>query len=69
MSEVKIVKFGEMKYDVPFETLGHHTEKYDFTVFEDWRIRREGQRLYNSRYDYLKECSCTVKKQATENNR
>lgn len=52
---MKIVKFGEMKYDVPFETLGHHTEKYDFTVFEDWRIRREGQRLYNSRYDYLKE--------------
>ena len=46
---------GKMKYDVPFETLGHHTEKYDFTTFEDWRIRREGQRLYNSTYDYLKK--------------
>lgn len=49
------MKFGKMKYDVPFETLGHHTEKYDFTTFEDWRIRREGQRLYNSTYDYLKK--------------
>lgn len=29
------MKFGEMKYDVPFETLGHHTEKYDFMAFED----------------------------------
>ena len=56
MSEVKNMKFGEMKYDVPFEKL-KSAASGEFDFFEKLRIQQEGKRLYKSHpeYSYLKE--------------
>lgn len=49
------MKFGEMKYDVPFEKIKNHY--WDFNSWQNFMIRREGERLYNvhKEYLYLKE--------------
>ena len=54
---VKIMKFGEMQYDVPFEKLGSKTGRWDFNFFENFSIKQEGKRLYrlHPEYSYLKD--------------
>ena len=49
------MKFGDMKYDVPFESF--NKDKHAFTEFEYWRIKNEGKRLLKKHpeYKYLKE--------------
>lgn len=49
------MKFGEMKYDVPFEKF--KSAGGEFTFFEKFKIQQEGKRLYKlyPKYDYLKE--------------
>lgn len=50
------MKFGEMKYDVPFEKIKSAVSG-EFSFFEKLRIQQEGKRLYklHPKYDYLKE--------------
>lgn len=45
------MKFGEMKYDVPFEKIKNH--HWDFNSWQNFMIRREGERLYNAHKEYL----------------
>ena len=49
------MKFGEMKYDVPFEKF--KSAGGEFTFFEKFKIQQEGKRLYkiHPEYNYLKE--------------
>ena len=49
------MKFGEMKYDVPFEKF--KGAGGEFTFFEKFKIQQEGKRLYkiHPEYNYLKE--------------
>lgn len=49
------MKFGDMKYDIPFESFNKN--KLKFSKFEKWKIKNEGKRLYkkHSEYSYLKE--------------
>lgn len=51
------MKFGEMKYDIPFEKLGSKTGRWDFNTLENFMIRREGERLYKKhpKYSYLRK--------------
>lgn len=53
------MKFGEMKYDVPFEKLGSKTGRWDFNALEIFLIKQEGKRLYklHPEYSYLKKDS------------
>ena len=50
------MKFGEMKYDVPFEKIKSAVSG-EFSFFEKLKIQQEGKRLYklHPKYDYLKE--------------
>ena len=49
------MKFGEMKYDVPFEKIKNH--HWDFNPLQEFMIELEGKRLYKSHpeYSYLQE--------------
>lgn len=49
------MKFGEMRYDVPFEKIKNH--HWDFTPLQEFMIELEGKRLYKSHpeYSYLQE--------------
>lgn len=49
------MKFGEMKYDVPFEKIG--SDRMNFTFIEKIQIVNEGKRIYkkNKNYEYLNE--------------
>lgn len=51
------MKFGEMKYDVPFEKLGSKTGRWDFNALENFLIQQEGKRLYklHPSYSYLRD--------------
>lgn len=53
------MRFGEMKYDVPFEKLGSKTGRWDFNALEIFLIKQEGKRLYklHPEYNYLKKDS------------
>lgn len=48
------MKFGEMKYDVPFEKVKSAVSG-DFNFYERFRIELEGERLFktNPQYEYL----------------
>lgn len=50
------MKFGEMKYDVPFEKI-KSAASGEFSFFEKLRIQQEGKRLYklHPEYNYLKD--------------
>lgn len=54
---VIIMKFGKMKYDVPFEKLGSKTDRWDFNALENFMIKKEGKYLYKlyPSYVYLKD--------------
>ena len=39
------MKFGEMKYDVPFEKIKNH--HWDFNPLQEFMIELEGKRLIN----------------------
>lgn len=49
------MKFGEMKYDVPFEKIEKHS--WDFNSWQEFMIIQEGKRLNKNHpeYSYLKE--------------
>jgi hypothetical protein len=51
------MKFGKMKYDVPFEKLGSKTDRWDFNALENFMIKKEGKYLYKlyPSYVYLKD--------------
>ena len=44
------MKFGEMKYDVPFEKIKNH--HWDFNPLQEFMIELEGKRLYKSHPEY-----------------
>lgn len=50
------MKFGEMKYDVPFEKVKSAVSG-DFNFYERFRIELEGERLFrtNPQYEYLQD--------------
>ena len=52
---VKIMKLGEMKYDIPIEKIGNGHWNYNF--FEKRVILKEGKRINanSSKYDYLRK--------------
>lgn len=52
---VKIMKLGEMKYDIPIERIGNGHWNYNF--FEKRVILKEGKRINanSSKYDYLRK--------------
>lgn len=49
------MKFGKMRYDVPFEKIGYGHP--DFTFWEEFKIVNEGKRIYkeNPQYAYLND--------------
>ena len=67
---VIIMKFGKMKYDVPFEKLGSKTDRWDFNALENFMIKKEGKYLYKlyPSYVYLKDDPDLKKAIETLNN-
>ena len=50
------MKFGEMKYDVPFEKIKNH--HWDFNPLQEFMIELEGKRLYKSHAIHHRHLSC-----------